>query len=70
MGWVSEEAATAGLMALMDTLWQDAHFLMADLLYLTQNNAWERQSRVDWSSEYDLLTIHYLRCLTPDLNTL
>ena len=67
--WVSTEAETKGLMALLATLWQDTHPLVADILSLTHHNARERRSRVRWVEEYDLLPMHFPRCLSLNLYT-
>ena len=67
--WVSAEAATEGLTALLATLWWDTHPLVADLLSLTCHNARKFRSRIGLEAEYSLLPIRYLRCLSLYLNT-
>ena len=69
MDWVSTEAATKGLMALLATLWQETHPIVADILSLTHHNARERRSRVIWVEEYDLLPMHYPHRLSLNLYT-
>ena len=69
VNWETEEATDKVLVNLLATLWLETHPLVVDLLSLVLHNAKERQTRVDWVSEYEILPIHFICCLTLDLNT-
>ena len=67
--WVTTEALAKGLTDLLETLWSDTHTLISDFLYLMIPDARERQSRVEWMAEYEMIPMHFLLHLTLDLNT-
>ena len=42
---------------------------MGDLLSLVYHNVWEKRESMVWVAEYALIQMHYIRCLSLDLNT-
>ena len=67
--WVLAEASTEVLTALLATLWQDTHPLVADLLSMVRHSTRELWAQVDFAAEYELLPMNSLRYLSLNLNT-
>ena len=55
-------------MVLLEMLWSDIHPLVAEIISMVWHNVRERQVRVDWSEEYDMLPMYLLCSLSLDLN--
>ena len=68
MDWLTAEESEEGINTLLATLWLDTHLLVAYLLSLVRHNVRERRLRVDWATEYDMTTMHFLYYITLDLN--
>ena len=66
---VLAEAASEGLIALLDTMWLDTQLLVEYLISLVQHNVREKRLRVDWAAEYEIPPMHFLFRLTLDFNT-
>ena len=67
--WVSTDTPTEGLTALLTTLWQETHIIMAKLLSLVRHSPWERRAHADWAAEDELIPIHVLCLLLLYFNT-
>ena len=62
------EAASKGLAKILAILWAENNPPVADILSLVRHNSRERQIRFDWATEYGILPIHLLHCMSLDIN--
>ena len=56
-------------MLLLEILWLKYHLLSLYLIYLVWHSSSERCVCMDWTTEDDMLSIHFLIRLYLDLNT-